>query len=51
METILVIMTSLGIFLIALLYANEKLIPKLPESSKLKAFWRRHVCIEDEDVI
>jgi hypothetical protein len=50
METILAIMVASATLFFAVLYIDDKIISRLPESSKIKAFWRKHLCVEDEDV-
>ena len=49
MGTILAIMVATAAVFFVVLYIDDKIISRLPESSKIKAFWRRHFCIEDED--
>ena len=49
MGTILAIMVAAASLFFVVLYIDDKIISRLPESSKIKAFWRRHFCIEDED--
>jgi len=48
MNTILTIMIIMAVLLIVIVYVNEKVIVKLPESSAIKTFWRKHICMEDE---
>jgi hypothetical protein len=48
MNTILSIMVISAIILIVLTYVTERVIPKLPNSSRVKVFWRKHICEEDE---
>ncbi len=50
METILTIMVASATLFFAVLYIDDKIISRLPESSKIKAFWRKYLCVEDEDV-
>lgn len=49
MGTILAIMVASGALFFAALYIDDKIISRLPESSKIKAFWRKHFCVEDEE--
>jgi biopolymer transport protein ExbD len=48
MNIILTIMVIMAVLLIVIVYVNEKVIVKLPESSAVKSFWRKHICEEDE---
>lgn len=41
-------MIIMAVLLIVIVYVNEKVIGKLPESSTIKTFWRKHICMEDE---
>lgn len=48
MSTLLIIIALLSFFLLVMLFVNENLIGKLPNNSRIKKFWRRHICDEDE---
>jgi hypothetical protein len=48
MSTLLIIIGLLSLSLFAMIFINENIIGKLPNNSRIKKFWRKHICDEDE---
>lgn len=46
MIKIIIILAIPTVILIGFVYVNEKLIVKLPSESKIKKFWKKHICDE-----
>ena len=50
LKTILVIFLFLGPIMMLMLFIMEPIVSKYP-NSKFTAWWRRHICAREEDLI